>query len=49
MADCKCAENEVCKCESANEKQKMSTTHKWFAIIGLTLVTYIIILKVNKK
>jgi len=49
MADCQCAETQKCKCEDAKEKEKMSNTHKWFAIIGLTLVAYIIILKVNKQ
>ena len=47
MADCKCAENEVCKCVDA--KQGMTNTQKWLAIIGLTLVTYYVILKVNKN
>ena len=47
MADCKCAENQKCKCEDV--KQGMTNTQKWLAIIGLTLLTYYVILKVNKN
>lgn len=50
MADCKCAQNQKCKCEDiAVEKKGMTNTQKWLAIIGLTLLTYYVIIKVNKN
>jgi len=50
MADCKCAETQKCKCEDATkEKKGLTNTQKWLAIIGLTLVTYYVIIKVNKN
>jgi hypothetical protein len=50
---CQC-DNPPCNCGDEKkttiiEKQGMTNTQKWLAIIGLTLLTYYVILKVNKN
>jgi len=50
---CQCVTT-PCNCDVDKQtptivKEGMTNTQKWLAIIGLTLVTYYVILKINKQ